>query len=74
MPVRVRAWGLTDEEAEAAVKRSVQGWGRSGWEIAVVERLTGAPCPLDVNDPRALAAQADFGWAYAVYRHRGTDG
>jgi|GEM_PF-6590874 len=66
--VQVRAWGLTDADVEDALRHAGRGWGRGGWEFAAVERLTGSPCPLDVRDPQALAAEADFGWAYVVTR------
>lgn len=66
--VRVRAWGENDAEVDEALRQAGRGWGRGGWEFVAVERLTGAPCPLDVRSPGALAADAGYGWAYVVTR------
>jgi hypothetical protein len=41
---------------------------RPFWALAEVERLIGVPCPLNVHDPSALAAEAGYGWAYVVRR------
>jgi len=68
LSVQVRAWGLTDADVEDALRHAGRGWGRGGWEFVAVERLTGAPCPLDVRNPGALAADAGYGWAYVVTR------
>lgn len=68
LPVRVRAWGATDAEVDEALRRAGRGWGRGGWEFADVKRLTGAPCPLDVHDRTALAAEQGYDWAYVVHR------
>lgn len=66
--VRVRVWGLTDADVVTAERRAARGWGRNGWEFGEVERTVGGVCPLDVRDPGAVAAGADFGWAYTVHR------
>lgn len=35
------------------------------------ECVTGATCPLDLADPRALAAGQGYGWGYVVLRASG---
>lgn len=71
MPVRVLAWGAAPADVEGALRRAGQGFGRSGWQFAEVERLQGTPCPIDTRDPMTIAAEAGFDWAYAVYPLRG---
>jgi hypothetical protein len=67
VPVRVLAWGVTEADIDSALARAGQGWARNTWQFAQVERLTGTPCPIDVKDPKSIAADAGFDWAYAVY-------
>lgn len=72
--MRVLVWGTDADRLECALLAAGQGDGRRGWRFAQVECLSDATCPIDELDPMAVAAQRGEGWAYAVYRHRGTDG
>lgn len=68
IPVLLRVWGLTEADQDRAVREAGQGWGARNWEFVEIERLTGVPCPLPRYDPKALYADAGFGWAYVAYR------
>ena len=65
--VHVVAWGLTDHHAQTAVQSAQRGRFRWGWNFARVDRTTEGACPIDVNDPKVIAADCGSGWAYAVY-------
>lgn len=65
--VRLRVWGVTDADAEHAVDKAGLPPSRRGWDFADVQRVDGARCPIDVNDPKTIAADAGERWAYAVY-------
>jgi hypothetical protein len=71
VPVRVLAWGVSGDDAEAAVSRAGFGAARAGWDFTRVERVTEGSCPVDVSDPRVIAADCGAGWAYAVYPFEG---
>jgi hypothetical protein len=64
--VLLRAWGVTDADVEYAVQMASWPSSRRGWDFAV-ERLTSASCPLNVEDPKSIAGEADYGWAYVAY-------
>jgi hypothetical protein len=66
VPVRLLAWGVTDADVEHAIHRAEIGPGRAEWAFAV-ERLREIPCRLDLSDPKALAAEAGYHWAYVAY-------
>lgn len=72
--VRVLAWGESATAVECAV--SLAGWGpsRQRWRFATIERFESAQCPLNMQDPKMIAADAGQGWAYAVYRAGFGDG
>jgi hypothetical protein len=65
--MRARVWGVNETEIERALHKARWGQGRGGWEYDDVERLTGEDCPIDVADPKAVAAERGEFWAYAVY-------
>ena len=67
--VRVLAWGATQADIEHALYKASQGPSRNAWDFAEVERLIGIPCPIDVRDPdpKTIATDAGYHWAYAVY-------
>jgi hypothetical protein len=67
VPVHLIAWGLTDCHAETAVQSAQRGSFRAAWRFAQVERETTGACPIDVTDPKVIAADCGPGWAYAVY-------
>jgi hypothetical protein len=66
--VSLLVWGATDEQAEQAARRAGEGESRKSWDFVDVQRLAGTASPINVDDPKAIAADADAGWAYAVYR------
>lgn len=66
MKVRLRVWGFTAADVLHAIDAAGAGPGRAAWEFDV-ERLDGAVCPLDVRDPKVLAADAGYHWAYCAY-------
>ena len=68
LPLRVRAWGYTGADVEHALYKAAQGAAREPWQFAAEERLGGRVCPIDVQDPAAIAADQGYHWAYAVYR------
>lgn len=65
--MRLRVWGETDADVRHAEFKAADRPSRRGWEFTDVERLGGVPCPIDVRDPGAVAADRGYGWAYAVY-------
>jgi hypothetical protein len=65
--VRLLAWGLTEADTETAVQSAQRGRFRAGWEFATVERTIEGACPIDISDPKVIAADCGAGWAYAVY-------
>jgi hypothetical protein len=67
VPVRLFAWGLTDHDVETAVRSARRGPFRAAWDFTRVERDTEGACPIDVTDPKVIAADCGPGWAYAVY-------
>jgi hypothetical protein len=67
VPVRLIAWGLTDQHAETAVQSARHGSFRTTWDFAQVERETEGACSIDVTDPKVIAADCGSGWAYAIY-------
>lgn len=70
--VRLLAWGLTEADVETAIDRATIGPGRVEWQFAEVDCTTAARCPLNLDDPKTIAAGQDasgtHAWAYAVYR------
>jgi len=74
VPVRLVAWGVTDADVEHAIDRAEVGPGRYAWEFVETERLGDLPCPLAPDDPRALAQEAGYHWAYVAYRAEPVDG
>lgn len=72
--VRVLAWGVSAQDVDQAVRRAGAGPSRRGWQFEHVERIESDACPLDVQDPKTIAADAGQGWAYAVYRAELGDG
>lgn len=77
MPERVAvhllAWGESREQVERAVHAAGQSSARNAWDFVAVERLTGAPCPLNVRETGGgvIAADAGYGWAYVAKLDRG---
>jgi hypothetical protein len=69
--VSLLIWGATDEQAEQAARRAGEGESRKRWDFVDIQRLAATICPIDVHDPKVIAADADAGWAYAVYRADG---
>jgi hypothetical protein len=65
--VRVLAWGLTKEDAETAVRVAGFGPSRAAWDFTRIDWVTDGACPIDIRDPKVIAADAGSGWAYAVY-------
>ena len=76
LPVRVRllAWGLTERGVDKAIRTAQSGQARRGWEFAEIDRSTDDACPIDVCDPKVIAADCGAGWAYAVYPAEPSDG
>lgn len=68
-PVRVHllAWGLTEQHVDKAVRTAQGRPARRAWDFAEVERSTDDACPINVCDPKVIAADCGSGWAYAVY-------
>ena len=75
--VRVCAWGRTEADVETAIECAALGAGRVDWEFADIERAAAAPRLIDLDDPKALAADRDMNdectWAYVVYPVGGTE-
>jgi len=66
VPVQLVAWGLTDADADTAVSCAERRPSRVAWEFVEVRKLTEGACPIDISDPKVVAADAGAGWAYAV--------
>lgn len=71
IPVRAKLWGETEADQERALDCARRSPWRNGWDFVEVERRDGSTCPLDLKDPKALAAEQGYGWAYVVYRMGG---
>jgi hypothetical protein len=71
--VRVLAHGFTRADVENALDKATRGPAREHWRPAVVERFEQPACPFDLEDPKALAADAGYHWSYAVYRAAGNE-
>ena len=71
VPVRLRAWGATEDDVERAIAAARKPWSHRTWTITRVERLTGVPNPLPKYDPKMIAADAGYGWSYVAYPDRG---
>jgi hypothetical protein len=72
VPVRAQLWGVTEADIDYALRKAKAGEFRRTWEFATIERLSGIPCPLDMHDPKAIAAEQGYHWAYVVYPHTPT--
>lgn len=66
--VRVRAvlWGKTDADLWRALDHATRAPARNSWQFVAEERVTSATCTLDLKDPKALAADQGYDWAYLV--------
>ena len=69
-PVILHIWGTTALAEATAERVAGNGWSRALWEFVHVERVSGLSCPLDLLDPRSIAAESDDTWAYVVYPAR----
>jgi hypothetical protein len=60
---------VTKADQEHAVYKASQGASRTGWEFVATERHDGTRCPFDTRDPdpKSIAAESGYHWAYAVY-------
>jgi hypothetical protein len=67
VPVLLLAWGLTEADTAMAVKCAEQRPSRVAWEFVHIDKLTDGACPIDISDPKVIAADCSSGWAYAVY-------
>jgi hypothetical protein len=65
--VSLLAWGFTQADIEHAIDKALWGKGRQNWDFVDVQRLSELPCPLDVQDGKAIAADKERYWAYVVY-------
>ena len=76
--MRVRAWGKTGHDAVVALEMAAVGAGRVDWEFVSADCTSRMPCPLDLDDPYAVAAGQDpsdeHAWAYVVYQGSQVDG
>ncbi len=68
VPIHLVAWGATESDVERAISEASLGWGRQTWDIVAVERHIGVPCPIDVEDRWAIAADRHYDWAYLARR------
>ncbi|MGH3631193.1 MAG: hypothetical protein ACRDRL_27590 [Sciscionella sp.] len=59
--------GETDTDIDQAIADAKVGWGRKTWDFVEIERHVGIPCPIDADDPTAIATDRQFGRAYAAY-------
>lgn len=66
--IRLVVWGHHPADHERAIEHALEGWGRRTWVLTVVERSTDDICPIDVDDPDAIAAYRQGSWAYAARR------
>jgi hypothetical protein len=73
--MRVFAWGKTAHDAVVALEMAAVGAGRVDWEFVSADCTSRMPCPLDLGDPYAVAAEQDpsdeHAWAYVVYQAAG---
>jgi hypothetical protein len=67
MNVRLLVWGLTEADAERAVRAASLPQSRATWTFDI-ERFITACCLLDMEDPAAIAEETDRHWAYVAYR------
>lgn len=72
VPVRARLWGLTDADRKRAFDHAQRSPWRNGWDFVEVDDNSDDTCPLNLKDPKALAAQQGYGWAYVVYHAEAT--
>lgn len=66
--VCANVWGETEADQGQALDHAQRAPSRNTWDFVEVDRRTGGTCPLNLKDPRALAADQGYGWAYVVYR------
>jgi len=73
LPVRALLWGRTDADLWRALSHAQGAPSRGAWEFVTEQQqtLTSPTCPLNLEDPRALAAEQGYGWAYVVLRADG---
>lgn len=74
VPVKLRVWGTTPGGIRRATSRAEAGPSRAEWDFVSTEQLTGAPCPLDLEDPGSIAAESGLDWAYVAYPAVRADG
>ncbi|MGH3416353.1 MAG: hypothetical protein ACRDVE_19775 [Actinocrinis sp.] len=74
VPVRARVWGVSARDIDDALRRAGEGPSRAAWRFDEVERLGTLPCPIDPEDPKAIAVERHATWAYAVYPNRARRG
>jgi hypothetical protein len=65
--VALKAWGFIQADIEHATDKAMQQEAKQAWDFVDVEHLNESPCPLDVKDDNALAAEEERYWAYVVY-------
>lgn len=65
--VRLVVWGRDAADQDRAIREAGLGWAHRTWEVTLIERLTGAHCPLPGYDPRSIVGEAGRGWAYLAY-------
>jgi hypothetical protein len=67
--LRLIVWGVTVADQEHAIYRAGLGSSRVAWEFVSTERHCGTTCPIDIRnpDPRSIAVDRDYHWAYVVY-------
>lgn len=68
VPVRLEVWGETDRAADDAVDDAGFGWSRETWDFVEITRHVGVPCPIDFDDPSAIASERHYGRGYVAYR------
>jgi hypothetical protein len=66
--VSLAVWGVTAADQTRAIDRAIGAPSRRAWEFVETERVSGGNCPLDLNAPDALAAEAGHHWAYVARR------
>jgi anti-anti-sigma factor len=65
--VRLLVWGLTDRHVQTAEQQARSTSARIAWDFTRTDRHTEDSCPIDISDPKVIAADCGPGWAYAVY-------
>lgn len=65
--MRLLAWGVTEADQERAIHRAGQSPSRNRWDFEI-ERASGTTCPLNLDDPKALASERGYHWAYIVLK------